>query len=120
MVLVGGLDAETAPVGPDEWDKVTLSTVHQAKGLEWPVVFVIWLSDGRFPTDMAGREPDGLEEERRLFYVACTRAKDDLLLTYPLTYKWRGMRNTALMKRSPFIDELEGDTPVYETAEVEE
>ncbi len=68
---------------PDEF--LTLSTVHQAKGLEWKAVFVIWLAEGRFPMITAIRNPEEEEEERRLFYVAVTRARDELALTYPLT-----------------------------------
>jgi DNA helicase-2/ATP-dependent DNA helicase PcrA len=64
---------------------VRLSTVHQAKGLEWKVVFVIMLCDGLFPSQRSAETLDGEEEERRLFYVAVTRACDELYLTYPLT-----------------------------------
>jgi DNA helicase-2/ATP-dependent DNA helicase PcrA len=62
-------------------DAVTLSTVHQAKGLEWQVVFVLSLVEGRFP--LPAREPGDLDEERRLFYVAVTRARDELYLLRP-------------------------------------
>lgn len=62
---------------------LVLSTVHQAKGLEWPIVFVINLSYGGFPSRFASLEPSALEEERRLFYVAITRAQKELFLTYP-------------------------------------
>ena len=62
---------------------LTLSTVHSAKGLEWPVVFIIWAMEGRFPSSMAYSNPLNLEEERRLMYVAATRAKDQLLISYP-------------------------------------
>ncbi len=67
-------------------EKVTLSSIHQAKGLEWKVVFLIWLVDGQFPNGRILEADDlpMLEEERRLFYVALTRAKDDLYLTYPM------------------------------------
>mgnify|MGYP001606702368 CR=1 FL=1 len=64
--------------------KVVLSTIHQAKGLEWSAVFILNLSSGAFPSDRALREDNGLEEERRLFYVAVTRAKKHLYLTYPM------------------------------------
>jgi len=64
-------------------DCLTLSTVHSAKGLEWPVVFIIWLMDGYFPSAKAGSSEEALEEERRLLYVAATRAKDRLILAYP-------------------------------------
>jgi DNA helicase-2/ATP-dependent DNA helicase PcrA len=64
--------------------KLTLSTVHSAKGLEWPVVFVIWAMEGKFPSARAYNNPDDLEEERRLMYVATTRAKDKhLMISYP-------------------------------------
>jgi superfamily I DNA/RNA helicase len=65
--------------------KIVLSTIHQAKGLEWKAVFIIGLTDGGFPHERAMSEEGGLEEERRLFYVAVTRAKKYLYLTYPMT-----------------------------------
>jgi DNA helicase-2/ATP-dependent DNA helicase PcrA len=61
-----------------------LSTVHSAKGLEWPIVHVLHLVDGSFPSDMALAKSDGIEEEARLFYVAVTRAADELHLYAPL------------------------------------
>lgn len=67
----------------DDEDKVALSTIHQAKGLEWSYVFLIWCADGMIPLQKALKEQDGEEEERRLFYVAVTRAKDQLYLCYP-------------------------------------
>jgi DNA helicase-2/ATP-dependent DNA helicase PcrA len=63
---------------------IRLSTIHQAKGLEWKVVFVIMLCDGLFPAARSVDTLEGEEEERRLFYVAVTRACDELYLTYPL------------------------------------
>jgi DNA helicase-2/ATP-dependent DNA helicase PcrA len=65
-------------------DYLTLSTVHSAKGLEWPTVHVIHAVDGAFPSDMALTTPDGLDEEQRVFYVAVTRARDHLLVYTPL------------------------------------
>ncbi len=62
---------------------LTLSTVHSAKGLEWPVVFIIWVMEGYFPPARAGTNEEAVEEERRLMYVAATRAKDRLVLCYP-------------------------------------
>jgi DNA helicase II / ATP-dependent DNA helicase PcrA len=62
---------------------LTLSTIHSAKGLEWKAVFVIWAADGRFPGPQS-TDPEDLEEERRLMYVAATRAKDELYLSYPI------------------------------------
>jgi len=60
-----------------------LSTVHSAKGLEWSVVFVIWAMEGYFPSAKAYSNQEGIEEERRLMYVAATRAKDRILICYP-------------------------------------
>ena len=64
-------------------EKVTLSSIHQAKGLEWRVVFLIWLAEGMFPNRRSMESLDALEEERRLFYVGITRCKDELYLSYP-------------------------------------
>jgi DNA helicase-2/ATP-dependent DNA helicase PcrA len=64
-------------------DYLTLSTVHSAKGLEWQVVHIIWVVDGYFPSSRAYSNEESLEEERRLMYVAATRAKDRLVLYYP-------------------------------------
>jgi DNA helicase-2/ATP-dependent DNA helicase PcrA len=69
----------------DQQKRLVLSTVHQAKGLEWDAVFIINLANDAFPNSRAATEPNGLEEERRLFYVAITRAKKHLTLTYPLS-----------------------------------
>ena len=74
--------------GPPHLDEdyLVLSTIHSAKGLEWDVVHVIHAADGMIPSDMATRDEDELEEERRLLYVAMTRARDALHLTYPQRY----------------------------------
>ncbi len=73
---------------------MTLSTVHSAKGLEWNTVFVAHLLDGFFPTDKSLKKLEYLEEERRLFYVACSRAKENLYLTLPASvYFWDGILN---------------------------
>ncbi len=61
-----------------------ISTIHSAKGLEWSMVHVPHVVDGAIPIDMALSTPEGLEEERRLFYVAVTRARDELHLYAPL------------------------------------
>jgi DNA helicase II / ATP-dependent DNA helicase PcrA len=86
-------------------DKVILSTIHQAKGLEWSYVFLIWCADGMIPLQRALKEPGGEEEERRLFYVAVTRAKDQLYLSSPvLDYT----RSSGALTLSPsrFIREI--------------
>jgi DNA helicase-2/ATP-dependent DNA helicase PcrA len=64
-------------------DRLTLSTVHSAKGLEWHTVFIIWSLDGRFPSIHALNKESELEEELRLMYVAATRARERLYFTYP-------------------------------------
>jgi len=74
-----------------EEDYLILSTIHSAKGCEWDVVYVIHASDGNIPSDMETGEAAQVEEERRLFYVALTRAKDFLEVCFPLKYytkKW--------------------------------
>ena len=68
----------------DDW--LVLSTIHSAKGGEWDVVFVIHAADGNIPSDMSLSSREGLEEERRLFYVGLTRARDHLYVTYPLRF----------------------------------
>lgn len=75
--------SDVEPAGAGEEDAVTLSTVHGAKGLEWPVVYVVGAAESAWPTASAARNPDDLAEERRLFYVACTRARDHLVVTSP-------------------------------------
>jgi DNA helicase-2/ATP-dependent DNA helicase PcrA len=82
LALLTSLDSEVTAANEDA-EMVTLSSVHQAKGLEWKVVFVIWMSDGMFPSSRSLESDDAIEEERRLFYVAVTRARDELYLTYP-------------------------------------
>ena len=86
LALVSSLETEAAlNTGEEERDseRVTLSSIHQAKGLEWKVVFVIHLTEGSFPSNRSLESQPAIEEERRLFYVAVTRACDELYLTYP-------------------------------------
>jgi DNA helicase-2/ATP-dependent DNA helicase PcrA len=83
LALISNVDAEPAPNAAADNEAVNLSSVHQAKGLEFHSVFVIWLSDGMFPSTRSLETRDAIEEERRLFYVAITRARDELYLTYP-------------------------------------
>ncbi|MFA7342943.1 MAG: ATP-dependent helicase [Terrimicrobiaceae bacterium] len=83
LALLGGVETSDAFAGDSDSEKITLSTLHQAKGLEWKVVFLIWLADGMFPSARSLETPDSIEEERRLFYVGVTRCKDELYLTYP-------------------------------------
>ncbi len=83
MALLTNLDAEPDDPHVARADAVRLSTIHQAKGLEWPSVFVLWLADGMFPSARSINDSEGDSEERRLFYVAATRAKDELFLCVP-------------------------------------
>jgi DNA helicase II / ATP-dependent DNA helicase PcrA len=83
LALISNVDAEAAPNQTADQEAVNLSSVHQAKGLEYHTVFVIWLTDGMFPSSRSLETRDAIEEERRLFYVAITRARDELYLTYP-------------------------------------
>lgn len=101
VTLMHELSGEDVAAEEGERERVTLSTIHQAKGLEWRAVFVIWLAEGRFPSPRA----EDMEEERRLFYVACTRAKDELVLCYPLVARDR-YRVDVLMTPSRFVAEL--------------
>jgi DNA helicase-2/ATP-dependent DNA helicase PcrA len=91
--------------GPEE-EYLTLSTIHSAKGLEWNSVFIIYALEGRFPTMRSVATDEELEEERRLMYVACTRAKEHLLITYPMNIYDResGM---ILTKPSRFIQGID-------------
>jgi DNA helicase-2/ATP-dependent DNA helicase PcrA len=68
---------------PSSEQRLVLSTIHSAKGLEWDTVFILWALDGRFPSIHALHSPEELEEELRLMYVAATRARENLFITYP-------------------------------------
>ena len=117
VALAGEFSGEQVVTGPDEQEFVTLSTIHQAKGLEWPVVIIPWLADGRFPTDLAINTRQEEEEERRVFHVAVTRAKDELYLVLPQIYHGRA-KTVIMMKPSRFLTELKD--PVTEPLELEE
>jgi len=88
-----------------EDDTLVLSTVHSAKGLEWDTVFVIHLADGKFPSSHAAADPEQLEEERRLLYVAATRAKRQLFLSYPRE-SLAPDRSRQFCSLTPFLAEL--------------
>lgn len=108
LMLLSEFGVEELPADPLEREKsakVTLSSVHQAKGLEWSHVFVVWLAEGRFPSELALRESNGLEEERRLFYVAATRAKDSLYFVHPSVARQSDWRQ-IMLRRSRFIEEI--------------
>ena len=87
-------------------EQIRLSTIHQAKGLEFDVVFVIMLCDGLFPSARSMESIEGEEEERRLFYVAITRARDELYLSYPLIRATQGYGGDAMQQPSRFLKEI--------------
>lgn len=91
---------------PDDTDRIILSTVHQAKGLEWDAVFVMHLAEGSFPHKRAMEDEDQLQEERRLFYVAVTRARKRLFLSYPAT---KGYEHVEICLPSAFLEEIPDD-----------
>jgi DNA helicase II / ATP-dependent DNA helicase PcrA len=105
LALLTNMSKEESTGEEDGEEKVALSTIHQAKGLEWSYVFLIWCADGMIPLQRALKEIDGEDEERRLFYVAVTRAKDQLYLCYPaLDYN----RSSGVLNMAPsrFIKEI--------------
>jgi DNA helicase-2/ATP-dependent DNA helicase PcrA len=85
---------------------VTLSTVHSAKGLEWDNVFLIWMTDGWFPSSRFQDEFDDYDEERRLLYVATTRAKKDLHFVYPAVDVYRGPEADGVPTLSRFLEPI--------------
>src|SRR5437588_1663327 len=105
LALISNVDAEAAPNQTGDTEAVNLSTVHQAKGLEFHTVFVIWLTDGMFPSSRSLDTREALEEERRLFYVAITRAKDELYLTYP-HMRLTGGYGDVFQRPSRFLKEI--------------
>ncbi len=108
LALLSTIEAEgTAAVGDDE-ERLRLSTIHQAKGLEFDVVFVIMLCDGLFPPARSVESPEKVEEERRLFYVSITRARNELYLSYPLVRTVGSGTGDFMQRPSRFIKELHG------------
>jgi DNA helicase-2/ATP-dependent DNA helicase PcrA len=105
LALISNVDAEAAPAPSGDKEAVNLSTVHQAKGLEFHTIFVIWLTDGMFPSSRSLDTREALEEERRLFYVAITRAKDELYLTYP-HMRLTGGYGDIFQRPSRFLKEI--------------
>lgn len=104
------------PVSADE-GSIVLSTIHQAKGLEWKIVFIIGLCDGQFPHPKSVEDPAQLEEERRLFYVAMTRAKDQVYLLYPMV-RFDYNYGNIISRPSLFLQELPPDC--YERWEIDQ
>jgi len=105
VALFNELSGEDVVPGEPDDDKVVLSSIHQAKGLEWSRVIVMGLSEGRFPNYRSTATEEGLEEERRLFYVAVTRAKNEIALVYPMLARDRyGV--DVILEPSRFLAEL--------------
>jgi DNA helicase-2/ATP-dependent DNA helicase PcrA len=117
LALVTSVQAEDIIEPGEEGETIVLSTVHRAKGLEWSRVFIIGLTDGAFPSAKSMDDLTKEEEERRVFYVALTRAKDELYLCYPIMdNRWHD--GSILKRPSLFIQELPEHT--YEKWEIEE
>jgi DNA helicase II / ATP-dependent DNA helicase PcrA len=113
LALLTNLEAEDGqPVNSDD-EQLRLTTVHQAKGLEFDVVFVIMLCEGLFPSQRSLEAPEGEEEERRLMYVAITRARNELYLSYPLLRMGYGGSGDMFQRPSRFIAEI-STAPVEE------
>jgi DNA helicase II / ATP-dependent DNA helicase PcrA len=108
LALLTNIEAEASEPGRRDDEEIRLSTIHQAKGLEFDVVFVIMLCDGLFPSARSLETQQGEEEERRLFYVAITRARDELYLTYPLV-RFTSSSGEMMQQPSRFLAELPKD-----------
>ena len=116
VTLFNELSGEDVIPGEPDDDRVVLSSIHQAKGLEWSRVIVMGLSEGRFPNYRSTATEEGLEEERRLFYVAVTRAKNEVALVYPMLARDRyGV--DVILEPSRFVTELPDS--VYERWTIE-
>jgi DNA helicase-2/ATP-dependent DNA helicase PcrA len=109
LSLLSNLEAEEEPIAARDDERVKLSTIHQAKGLEFDVVFIIMLCDGLFPSARSLDSLEDEEEERRLFYVAITRARNELYLSYPLLRFTAGYSGDALQQPSRFLREIPPD-----------
>ena len=106
LLLAGDVYGVDTLATDESADHLVLSTIHQAKGLEWSRVFVPRLVEDGFPSARSLGEEGGEEEERRVFYVAVSRAMDELYLTYPLTLSRGGRGPTQITKPSRFLTEL--------------
>ncbi len=106
LSLLSNVEAEDEQPRNNDDEQLKLSTIHQAKGLEFDVVFVIMLCDGLFPSSRSIENKEGEEEERRLFYVAVTRARNELYLVYPLIRAGYGGTGDLLQHPSRFLHEI--------------
>ncbi|HBH96453.1 MAG TPA: ATP-dependent helicase [Candidatus Omnitrophica bacterium] len=118
LILLGELYGQDVAAGSSaETERLILSSVHQAKGLEWQVVFLLRMCEGGFPSPMALREEGGEEEERRIFYVATTRAKEDLYILHPLVDLSPRGAGGLLLQPSRFLQEI--PFTLYEQGEID-
>jgi DNA helicase-2/ATP-dependent DNA helicase PcrA len=109
LALLTNLEAEDEQPARNDDELLRLSTIHQAKGLEFDVVFVIMLCDGLFPSARSLETTEGEEEERRLMYVAITRARNELYLSYPLIRTMAGKGSDFMQHPSRFLEEIPRD-----------
>ena len=114
---ISNLESKTVLAGSqvEEEKPLVLSTIHRAKGLEWSIVFISMLCEDFFPSSRVRGDPEGYEEERRVFYVAATRTKDQLYLISPSMVQ--GFRGYQTVRISPFISEL--NPKVYQKSSVQ-
>ncbi|MFW9874600.1 MAG: ATP-dependent helicase [Candidatus Thorarchaeota archaeon] len=114
---LSNIESKTVLIGDkkEEEQPLVLSTIHRAKGLEWRVVFIPMLCEDFFPSSRVKGDPEGFEEERRVFYVAITRTKDQLYLISPSLVQ--GSRGYQTLRISPFISEL--NPKVYKKSSVQ-
>ena len=117
LLLAGDVYGMDTVDGGEPIDTLVLSTVHQAKGLEWSRVFIPRLIEESFPHRRAMDEPGGEEEERRIFYVAVTRAMDEIYLTYPQMIARGGRGPMVITTPSRFITEI--DPQLFEPVVIE-
>ena len=109
LALLTNLEAEDEQPARDDDEMLRLSTIHQAKGLEFDVVFLIMLCDGLFPSARSLETTEGEEEERRLMYVAITRARNELYLSYPLIRTMAGKGSDFMQHPSRFLEDIPSD-----------
>jgi DNA helicase-2/ATP-dependent DNA helicase PcrA len=105
LALLSNVEAEQDRPRDSDEESLKLTTIHQAKGLEFDTVFLIMLCDGLFPSGRSLEVEEALEEERRLFYVAITRAKKNLYLSYPIIRMAQGYSD-FMQQKSRFLNEL--------------
>jgi DNA helicase-2/ATP-dependent DNA helicase PcrA len=106
LALLTNVEAEDKQPADNDQEKIRLSTIHQAKGLEFEVVFIIMLCEGLFPSARSMENLEGEEEERRLFYVAITRARNELYLSYPLIRAMQSNSGDVMQQPSRFLGEI--------------